>query len=87
MLLPLLGLRDKTIFLAARAEHYWVTALVFLSRSSTWSLAAKLIMVAIWWGAATSKLNRHFPFVVSTMISNAPLVPRVGQAAALARRR
>ena len=24
----------------------------------------KLIMLALWWGAATSKLNRHFPFVV-----------------------
>ena len=26
-------------------------------------------------GPASSKLNHHFPFVVSTMISNAPLVP------------
>src|SRR4051812_36128894 len=30
-------------------------------------------MLLLWWGAATSKLNRHFPFVVSIMISNAPL--------------
>ncbi|MGH3457601.1 DUF3556 domain-containing protein, partial [Aeromicrobium sp.] len=76
VVLPLLGLRDKTIFLAARSEHYWVTALVFLLPFVDMIVAAKLIMVAIWWGAATSKLNRHFPYVVSTMMANAPLVPR-----------
>ena len=76
VVLPLIGLRDKTIFLAARSEHYWVTALVFLFPFVDMIVAAKLIMVAVWWGAATSKLNRHFPYVVSTMIANAPLVPR-----------
>ena len=76
VVVPLIGLRDKTIFLAARSEHYWVTALVFLFPFIDMIVAAKLIMVAIWWGAATSKLNRHFPFVVSTMMANAPLVPR-----------
>jgi hypothetical protein len=76
ILLPLLGLRDKTIFLAARAEHYWVTAIVFLFPLPDMLFAAKLIMIAIWWGAATSKLNKHFPYVVSTMMSNAPLVPK-----------
>ena len=76
VLLPLLGLRDKTIFLAARAEHYWVTLLVFFLPFVDMVLAAKLIMLALWWGAATSKLNHHFPFVVSTMLGNAPLVPR-----------
>jgi hypothetical protein len=76
LLLPLLGLRDKTIFLAARAEHYWVTTLVFLLPFVDMVLAAKLIMLALWWGAATSKLNKHFPFVVATMLSNAPLVLR-----------
>lgn len=73
--LPVLGLRDKTIFLAARAEHYWVTTIALLFPFVDMILAAKLIMVALWWGAATSKLNRHFPFVVSTMLSNAPLIP------------
>jgi hypothetical protein len=34
--------------------------------------ALKLCMIAMWWGAATSKLNKHFPFVVSVMISNTP---------------
>lgn len=77
VLLPLVGLRDKTIFLAARSEHYWVTALVFVFPFVDLIVAAKLLMVAIWWGAATSKLNAHFPYVVSTMMSNAPLVPKV----------
>ena len=36
-------------------------------------MAAKLVMVAIWWGAATSKLNRHFPYVVAAMMSNSPV--------------
>jgi hypothetical protein len=76
VLLPLLGLRDKTIFLAARAEHYWVTTLVFFLPFVDMVLAAKLVMLALWWGAATSKLNKHFPFVVATMLSNAPLVLR-----------
>ncbi len=76
IVLPIMGLRDKTIFLAARSEHYWVTAIVFLFPFVDMIVAAKLLMVAIWWGAATSKLNRHFPYVVSTMMSNAPLVPK-----------
>ena len=76
VLLPLLGLRDKTIFLAARAEHYWVTAFVLLLPFVDMIIAAQLIMLALWWGAATSKLNKHFPFVVATMISNAPLYPK-----------
>ncbi|MCW2750681.1 MAG: hypothetical protein JWR83_1791, partial [Aeromicrobium sp.] len=53
-----------------------VTAIVFLFPFVDMIVAAKLIMVAIWWGAATSKLNQHFPYVVSTMMSNAPLVPK-----------
>ena len=76
VVLPLIGLRDKTIFLAARAEHYWVTGFVLLLPFVDMIMAAKLIMIALWWGAATSKLNQHFPFVVATMLSNAPLYPK-----------
>ena len=36
-------------------------------------IAAKLVCLVIWMGAATSKLNKHFPFVISTMMSNNPL--------------
>jgi len=73
VLLPLLGLRDKTIFLAARSEHYLLTAALFLFPVTEMLAGAQLVMLLLWWGAATSKLNRHFPFVVSIMISNAPL--------------
>jgi hypothetical protein len=73
VLLPVLGLRDKTVFLAARAEHYFLTALLFFFPVTQMLAAAQLVMLLLWWGAATSKLNKHFPFVVSIMISNAPL--------------
>ena len=76
VLLPLLGLRDKTIFLAARSEHYWVLLLAFFMPFVDLLVAAKLLMVVMWWGAATSKLNRVFPFTVAAMLSNAPLVAK-----------
>jgi hypothetical protein len=74
ILLPVLGLRDKTIFLAARTEVYGLLALVFFLTPVDMIVAAKLVMLAIWWGAATSKLNRHFPHVVATMMSNSPIM-------------
>lgn len=72
--LPLLGLRDKTIFLAARAEVYGTMTLTFLLPGADMIATAKFVMLALWWGAATSKLNRHFPYVVSVMMSNNPLL-------------
>jgi Transmembrane protein of unknown function (DUF3556) len=71
-LLVLLGLRDKVPFLAARAEIYGNLAIVFLFPLTDMIVAAQLVFVCIWWGAASSKLNRHFPFVVTVMISNTP---------------
>jgi hypothetical protein len=76
-LLAILGLRDKVIFLAARGEIYGTLAVTFLfTAASTVDMivAAKIVFVIIWMGAATSKLNKHFPFVISTMMSNNPLV-------------
>ncbi|MGN6722674.1 MAG: DUF3556 domain-containing protein [Marmoricola sp.] len=74
-LLAVLGLRDKVIFLAARGEVYapFVVASLFASEVD-FVLAAKLICVTIWVGAATSKLAKHFPFVISTMMSNNPVL-------------
>ena len=72
--LALLGLRDKTIFLAARGEHYWLTLLVFFFPFTDQIAAFKIIMLALWWGAATSKLNHHFPYVVAVMTSNNALL-------------
>lgn len=74
VLLPLMGLRDKTIFLAARAEVYGTFVLTFLLTGIDVIVAAQLVMVAIWWGAAFSKLNLHFPYVVSVMMSNSPVL-------------
>ena len=71
-LLGLLGLRDKVPFLAARAEIYGTLMIVFLFPLGNMIVAAQLVFVCIWWGAAASKLNRHFPFVVTVMISNTP---------------
>jgi Transmembrane protein of unknown function (DUF3556) len=72
--LGLLGLRDKTIFLAARAEHYWLTLFVFFFPFTDQIAGYKIILLALWWGAATSKLNHHFPYVVAVMMSNSPVM-------------
>jgi hypothetical protein len=72
--LALLGLRDKVSFLGARPEIYATMLAVGLFPVSQWIVAWQFVFVFIWWGAASSKLNRHFPFVVSVMIANAPLV-------------
>ena len=74
VLLGVLGLRDKTIFLAARGEVYAPFVAAFLFGGLNVIIAAKLACVVIWMGAATSKLNKHFPFVISTMMSNSPVI-------------
>lgn len=71
-LLAALGLRDKVPFLAARSEVYGNLMIIFLFPLGNLIIAAQLVFVCIWWGAASSKLNRHFPFVVTVMISNTP---------------
>ncbi|BCQ07952.1 membrane protein [Mycobacterium heckeshornense] len=73
-LLTVLGLRDKVIFLAARGEVYASLAVTFLFPGVDMIVASKAVFVVIWMGAATSKLNHHFPFVISTMMSNNPLI-------------
>lgn len=84
VLLPLLGLRDKTIFLSARGEQYWTTLVVLavavaatpIGAGTGWTevvgflAGAKAIQLGIWWWAATSKLNHHFPSVVAVMLQN-----------------
>ncbi|GLP74098.1 membrane protein [Mycobacterium antarcticum] len=73
-LLAVAGLRDKVIFLAARGEVYASFTVAFLFGGVDMIIAAKLVCLVIWIGAATSKLNKHFPFVISTMMSNSPMV-------------
>ena len=74
VLLPVLGLLDKTLFLAARGEHYWTTLMVFvLASSASFIPGAKAIHAALWFWAGFSKLNHHFPSVVGVMTSNSPV--------------
>jgi hypothetical protein len=77
VLLAVLGLRDKVVFLAARSEHYATTILVFALAGDDVTVllaGAMVVQLAIWWGAATSKLNHHFPNVVTIMVSNSPVM-------------
>ena len=78
VLIPLMGISDKTLFLAARAEHYWV-ALVCLTvayADALWLSGCKVVWCAIWFWAATSKLNHHFPSVIMVMMNNGPFFPK-----------
>ncbi|HEY2204878.1 MAG TPA: DUF3556 domain-containing protein [Pseudonocardia sp.] len=71
----LAGLRDRLLFLAARSEQYWVMCIMFATLPYTdMILGAKLVMFAVWWGAAASKFGRHFSYVVQGMTTNAPLM-------------
>ncbi|HVY10489.1 MAG TPA: DUF3556 domain-containing protein [Mycobacteriales bacterium] len=72
VLMLVLGLRDKTVFLAARSEHYLLATFVFLFPHDLFA-GSKAVQLALWFGAATSKLNRHFPNVIAVMLSNNPL--------------
>ncbi len=70
----LLGLRDKTIFLAARGEQFWLSLFILFFAFDDQLIGFQLVMLALWWGAATSKLNHRFPYVVAVMMSNAPFM-------------
>ena len=78
VLIPLLGVTDKTLFLAARAEHYYVglVCLTVASHDALWISACKVLWAAIWFWAATSKLNNHFPSVIMVMMNNGPFFPK-----------
>jgi hypothetical protein len=71
-LLVLLGLRDKVSFLSARPEVYGFMLVVALFPLSNVLIGWQFVFLFIWWGAASSKLNRHFPYVTSVMASNTP---------------
>jgi hypothetical protein len=79
VLIPLMGLTDKTLFLAARAEHYYV-ALVCITAAMAggpWISFCKLVWCFIWFWAATSKVNHHFPSVIMFMMNNGPFFPKL----------
>jgi hypothetical protein len=73
VLLVALGLRDKVVFIAARSEQY-LPALIFFAfyPFTDMIVAAKLLIVIVWCGAAFSKFGRHFANVIPPMVSNTP---------------
>ncbi len=73
-ILPLLGLLDRTAFLSSRPEHYLIATICFLFPQDAIA-GEKWVWYGIWFWAATSKLNRHFPSVISVMLSNSGLLP------------
>ena len=76
VLLVLIGLRDKTIFLAARGEQY-LPALVFFAALPfvDMIIALKLLIFTVWFWAGVSKFGLHFTSVIPPMVSNSPSMP------------
>ena len=77
-LIPAMAVLDKMLFLVCRAEHYFVVivCLAFAAENDLWISGAKLTWCFIWFWAATSKLNRHFPSVIMFMMNNGPFFPK-----------
>ncbi|MFI7586348.1 DUF3556 domain-containing protein [Spongisporangium articulatum] len=78
VLMPLLGLRDKVIFLAGRSEQYLPIMLysaVFADDFTNLVVAYKIVIVCVWIGAGVSKIGDHFVNVVPPMVSNSPAMP------------
>ena len=73
VLLPLCGLGDKTILLAARVEHHFAMIVCFLF-AGNWIAACKWVQLSIWFWAGVSKLTVAFSYVVPIMTANNPLV-------------
>ena len=73
-LIVLMGLRDKCVFLASRAEQYVPTMLAFAFFPSWVDMvvAAKIFIVIVWMGAGISKLQHGFSHTVAVMINNTP---------------
>ncbi|MEM7126484.1 MAG: DUF3556 domain-containing protein [Chloroflexota bacterium] len=73
ILLPLLGVLDKTVFLAARSDVYYPMMLTFLFPEQTGN-GLIVVWFAIWFWAAFSKLTPVFPTVVTVMLTNSPVL-------------
>lgn len=67
-----LGLRDKVSYLCGRPEIYGLLLVSFLFPMTNFVIASQLVLICVWFGAATSKLNHHFSSVVAVMVSNTP---------------
>jgi hypothetical protein len=76
VVLVLIGLRDKTIFLAARGEQYLPALLFFATLPFVdMIIAGKLLIGVVWIWAGISKFGAHFTSVIPPMVSNSPALP------------
>jgi hypothetical protein len=76
-LLVLIGLRDKTIFLAARGEQYLPVLLACASLPFVnMIIALKMVILVVWVGAGFSKFGKHFSNVIPPMVSNTIFAPK-----------
>src|SRR6185437_5775233 len=76
-LLALIGLRDKTIFLAARGEQYFPALFLFATLPIVNMIVAlKILIVVVWVGAGFSKFGKHFSSVIPPMVSNTIFAPK-----------
>ncbi|MEM7538546.1 MAG: DUF3556 domain-containing protein [Chloroflexota bacterium] len=73
VLLPLMGITDRALYLSARSEHYLIGIICFLLPQDAIA-GSKIVWFGVWIWAATSKLNRHFPSVISVMLSNSGII-------------
>jgi hypothetical protein len=71
ILLPICGILDRTVYLAARGDIFYPMIICFLFPAFTGD-GLKLIWFAIWFWAAFSKLTPNFTSVVCVMICNSP---------------
>ncbi|MCH2173572.1 DUF3556 domain-containing protein [Myxococcota bacterium] len=73
------GVLDKTLFLVARYEHYWVVigCMTFAAANDLWIAGAMITWSFIWFWAAVSKWNAHFPSVIMFMMNNGPFFPKL----------
>lgn len=73
ILLPILGIIDTQIFLAARGDVWYPALFVFLFPNEIGS-GLKIVWFAIWFWAAFSKLTPTFTSVVAVMVCNSPFL-------------
>ena len=73
ILLPICGVLDRTVYLAARADIYYPMIICFMFPLET-GAGLKIIWFGIWFWAAFSKLTPNFASVVTVMISNSLLL-------------
>lgn len=67
-----LGVLDRSAFLALRPEHYIVVLACFALPGNAFA-GAQVVTLALWFWAGFSKLNTHFPSVACVMTSNSPI--------------